>query len=78
MNTQTQFTGNAGSPFKTRYDNYIGGKWVAPVNGRYMDNITPITGAVVCEVTRSDAAAGPETSSLLAAYRTESRSIPQR
>ncbi len=44
------------SPFKTRYDNFIGGKFVAPVNGRYFQNITPITGQVVCEVARSDAA----------------------
>jgi aldehyde dehydrogenase len=44
------------SPFKARYDNFIGGKFVAPVNGRYFDNITPITGDVVCTVARSDAA----------------------
>jgi aldehyde dehydrogenase len=44
------------SPFKTRYDNFIGGKFVPPVNGRYFQNITPITGQVVCEVARSDAA----------------------
>ncbi len=42
------------SPFKTRYDNYIGGQFVAPLSGRYMDNITPITGKKVCEVARSD------------------------
>lgn len=39
---------------KSRYDNYIGGRWVAPVNGRYFENITPITGKVLCEVARSD------------------------
>jgi aldehyde dehydrogenase len=44
------------SPFKSRYDNYIGGQWVAPKSGRYMDNISPLTGKVVCEVARSDAA----------------------
>ncbi|MBF9033103.1 aldehyde dehydrogenase family protein [Rhodobacterales bacterium HKCCE2091] len=44
------------SPFRTRYDNFIGGRFVAPVNGRYFDNITPITGEVVCEIARSDAA----------------------
>jgi aldehyde dehydrogenase len=26
------------------YDNFIGGTWVAPVDGRYFDNISPITG----------------------------------
>ncbi|MEZ5997078.1 MAG: aldehyde dehydrogenase [Hyphomonas sp.] len=44
------------SPFKSRYDNYIGGKFTPPVNGRYFQNITPITGEVVCEVARSDGA----------------------
>ena len=56
MNEMTQTVGQFASPFKTRYDNYIGGRFVAPVNGRYFDNITPITGGVVCEVARSDAA----------------------
>ncbi|MEM6652679.1 MAG: aldehyde dehydrogenase [Pseudomonadota bacterium] len=42
------------SPFKERYDNYIGGAFVPPVNGRYFDNITPITGEVICEIARSD------------------------
>jgi aldehyde dehydrogenase len=30
--------------FKSRYDNWIGGKWVAPTKGRYFENVTPITG----------------------------------
>lgn len=41
--------------FKARYDNYINGKWVAPINGEYYKNITPVTGETVCEVARSDA-----------------------
>jgi aldehyde dehydrogenase len=28
---------------KKQYDNFIGGKWVPPVEGRYFSNITPIT-----------------------------------
>ncbi|OWU86042.1 aldehyde dehydrogenase [Oceanicola sp. 22II-s10i] len=56
MNTQTRVEAYFTSPFKTRYDNYIGGRFVAPVNGKYFDNITPITGEKVCEVARSDAA----------------------
>ncbi|WP_425504205.1 aldehyde dehydrogenase [Roseibium litorale] len=52
----TQIAREYTSPFKTRYDNFIGGKFVAPVNGVYFDNITPITGAKICEVARSDAA----------------------
>ena len=43
------------SPFRKRYDNFIGGKFVAPSAGRYFDNTTPITGAVICEIARSDA-----------------------
>ncbi|PPC87423.1 MAG: aldehyde dehydrogenase [Hyphomicrobium sp.] len=40
---------------KSRYDNFIGGKWVAPVRGKYFKNITPITGQEVCEIARSTA-----------------------
>ena len=56
MNEMTQVAGQQGAPFKSHYDNFIGGAFVPPVNGRYFENITPITGAVVCEVARSDAA----------------------
>ncbi len=40
---------------KPRYDNFIGGKWVAPVRGQYFSNLTPITGQQVCEIARSTA-----------------------
>ena len=39
--------------YRERYDNYIGGDWVAPVDGEYFDNITPVTGEVFCQVARS-------------------------
>lgn len=39
--------------FKKKYDNFIGGKWVAPVKGQYFENITPITGKVFTKVARS-------------------------
>src|SRR6516225_8846342 len=42
-------------PFAERYDNFIGGKWVAPKSGKYFDNISPVTGKVVCKIARSDA-----------------------
>ena len=42
--------------FQARYGNYIGGEWVAPVQGRYFENATPVTGEVFCEVARSDEA----------------------
>lgn len=50
--------GNEGSvvTFKSRYENFIGGKWVAPVEGNYFDNITPVTGEPFCEIPRSSAA----------------------
>ena len=40
---------------KARYDNFIGGKWVPPVDGRYFENISPVTGHPFCEVARSGA-----------------------
>jgi aldehyde dehydrogenase len=42
--------------FKKRYENFIGGKWVPPVDGEYFENISPVTGEVYCEVPRSKAA----------------------
>lgn len=42
-------------PYKEKYDNYIGGKWVAPADGQYFDNISPITGKPFCKVARSNA-----------------------
>jgi len=39
--------------FKNRYDNYIGGEWVAPLEGKYFDNVSPVTGEAFCEMPRS-------------------------
>ncbi len=47
---------NARVALRSRYDNFIGGKWVAPVDGRYFDNISPITGKPICQIARSNAA----------------------
>ncbi|MGV0352862.1 acetaldehyde dehydrogenase ExaC [Corynebacterium confusum] len=52
----TQYA-NPGTPgaivnFRERYENYIGGQWVPPVDGEYLDNITPVTGEVFCQVAR--------------------------
>ncbi|HCG55463.1 MULTISPECIES: aldehyde dehydrogenase family protein [Brevibacterium] len=41
--------------FKPRYENFIGGGWVAPANGNYFENPTPITGKTFCEVPASTA-----------------------
>lgn len=42
-------------PYKSQYDNFIGGKWVAPVKGEYFDVITPITGKPYTKAARSSA-----------------------
>jgi aldehyde dehydrogenase len=47
--------GQEGSPveLKSRYENFIGGHWIAPVEGRYSVNLTPATGEPFTEVPRS-------------------------
>ena len=49
--------GSYGFPvsIRKRYENYIGGKWVAPASGQYFENVTPVTGQVLCEIPRSNA-----------------------
>ena len=49
----SKFAGNA--LIRDKFDNYIGGKWVAPVRGAYFDNISPVTGQVVCQIARGTA-----------------------
>jgi aldehyde dehydrogenase len=41
--------------YKNKYDNFIGGKWVAPVKGEYFDVISPITGKPYTKAARSSA-----------------------
>jgi len=48
-------TPDAAMTYPSRYDNFIGGKWVPPVKGEYFENPTPITGQVFCEAARSTA-----------------------
>ncbi|MEH6407969.1 MAG: aldehyde dehydrogenase family protein, partial [Leeuwenhoekiella sp.] len=66
--------------FKDKYDNFIGGKWTAPVNGQYFDNLSPVDGKSFTKIARStkedidlalDAAwkAAPEWNNSSAAYR---------
>jgi aldehyde dehydrogenase len=47
---------NSRVALRPRYDNFIGGDWVAPVDGQYFDNVSPVTGKSVCQVARSQAA----------------------
>lgn len=41
--------------YKSRYENFIGGEWVAPVKGQYFENPSPVTGKSFTEVPRSTA-----------------------
>src|SRR4051794_4848543 len=42
--------------YESRYGNFIGGEWFAPVGGEYFENSTPVTGQPFCEVARSNEA----------------------
>ena len=42
--------------FKEKYDNFIGGQWVAPVKGEYFDNISPVDGELLTRIPRSNEA----------------------
>ncbi len=41
--------------YRPRYDNWIGGEYVAPVKGNYFENPSPVTGQTFCEVAASTA-----------------------
>ena len=41
--------------FKKQYDNFIGGKWIAPIKGEYFDNISPVNGEAFTRIPRSSA-----------------------
>lgn len=36
--------------FKSQYENFIGGEWVAPVKGEYFDDISPVDGKAFAKV----------------------------
>lgn len=46
-------TENSPVQFREKYDNFIGGEWVAPIDGEYFDNPSPIDGKIICQVARS-------------------------
>ena len=48
-------TAGAKIAYKAKYDNFIGGKWVAPVKGEYFDVLTPINGKAYTKAARSTA-----------------------
>ena len=40
--------------FKSKYDNFIGGEWVAPLDREYFVNSSPVDGSVIAKVARSN------------------------
>ena len=48
-------------PFKKRYENFIGGKWVPPVKGEYFENVSPVIGHAFTEIARCTAICGAAT-----------------
>ena len=57
MKTTYAAPGEPESPvsLKPRYDNFIGGHWVAPIKDAYAENLTPATGKPFTEVAQSTA-----------------------
>ncbi len=41
---------------KRQYGNYVAGEWMTPLSQTYFENTSPITGQVLCEIPRSNAA----------------------
>ena len=41
--------------YESRYDHWIGGRYVPPVKGQYFENPTPVTGENFCEIARGTA-----------------------
>ncbi len=39
--------------FREQYENFIGGEWVAPTNGEYFDNVSPVDGKSFTRIPRS-------------------------
>ncbi|MEM7326052.1 MAG: aldehyde dehydrogenase [Actinomycetota bacterium] len=54
MAVQETSTDTVASGFKDRYDNFIGGEWVAPRSGRYFENLSPMNGNPMGEIARSN------------------------
>jgi aldehyde dehydrogenase len=40
---------------KSKYENFICGRWVAPLKGKYFTDYSPINGEPICEIARSSA-----------------------
>jgi len=40
--------------FKDQYENFIGGQWIAPADGEYFENTSPVDGSLIARVARSN------------------------
>ena len=40
--------------FLEKYDNFIGGEWVAPIDGKYFENVSPIDNKLIAKVAQSN------------------------
>jgi acyl-CoA reductase-like NAD-dependent aldehyde dehydrogenase len=40
--------------YKSQYENFIGGEWVAPKSGEYFENISPVDGKLLTRIPRSN------------------------
>jgi len=40
--------------FKPQYENYIGGEWVAPIDGGYFDDTSPVDGSHITRIPKSN------------------------
>ena len=55
MSTQEKVLPLARPEFKTQYENFIGGKWIAPINGNYTENLSPVDGQPLSRIPKSSA-----------------------
>ena len=56
MTTVETSLGGMPLQLKRRYENFVAGEWMAPLSQSYFENISPVTGKVLCEIPRSNAA----------------------
>ena len=40
--------------YKNQYENFIGGEWIAPSSGEYIENISPVDGKLLTKIPRSN------------------------
>lgn len=53
-NTRTSATGNIDLSIPYHLENFIGGNFIGPLSGKFIDNVNPATGAVYCQIPDSN------------------------